>query len=305
MTWIEAIVLGIVQGLTEFLPVSSTAHLRLAQDWMGIDLNDGFWKTYAIVIQLGAVLCLPVYFRRRITEFLRSFPKGKRGDRTIWNHPLSLVILAFAVTAIPCYAIDEWIGENLENLYIIGGALLIGGIVMWIIDVIFGERTATSASADAGAGDQKPRRFTPTTLDMEDMGWKQAMTIGAAQILAAAFPGTSRSMSTIAAGQVVGMSRPAALEFSFFLSIPVMFAATLLKLGQAMLDRSAGGEYAEAMTPHQWGVLAVGFIVSFVVALVVVHWFMGWVRKRGFVSFAIYRIIAGLFVLGWMASRAG
>jgi undecaprenyl-diphosphatase len=124
----------------------------------------------------------------------------------------------------------------------------------------------------------------------------QSVTIGFAQIFAAAFPGVSRSMSTIAAGQVMGLSRPAALEFSFFLSIPVMCAATGLKLTQYVL----GAEQGPPLDWHYGGVLAVGLIVSFVVALGCVHWFMTWVRTRGFTPFAIYRIVAGAAVLIWL-----
>jgi undecaprenyl-diphosphatase len=200
-----SIFLGIIEGLTEFLPVSSTAHLRICEALLRIDLHDGFWKMYTIVIQLGAILALPVYFRERILTFLRTFPRGERGDRTVFTHPLSLTLIAFVVTAIPAWVLTKQIGKNLENLWVMAWALLIGGIIMWIVDVSF-------------------RR--PRTTHMEEMTLPQAVWIGAAQILSAIFPGTSRSMSTIAAGQVAGMSRPAALEFSFFLSMPTMFVAT-------------------------------------------------------------------------------
>lgn len=273
--YVRSVIIGIIEGLTEFLPVSSTAHIRIAQEMLGIDLNDEYWKMYAIVIQLGAILSVLVYFRGRIVEFLKSFPKGKSGDRTIWTHPLSLVILSFAITAGPCLLIDKKIGENLESLLVMGWALVIGGVVMWVVDVAM-------------------RR--PRTLDMQEVTFTQAIAIGAAQILSAAFPGTSRSMSTIAAGQVMGLSRTAALEFSFFLSIPVMFAATGYRLLGTVKD-SLGGTLTYAMDAHRWGVLAVGFVVSFIVALAVIHFFMAWVRTRGFVPFAIYRILAGAFVL--------
>src|SRR5438046_9681239 len=197
--------LCIVEGLTEFLPVSSTAHLRIAEALLHIDLHDGFWKMYTIVIQLGAILALPVYFRERIVTFLRTFPKGERGDRTIFAHPLSLTLIAFVVTAVPAWLLTKQIGKNLENLWVMALALLIGGIVMWIVDAVF---------------------TRPRTMHMEEMTLPQAIWIGAAQILSAVFPGTSRSMSTIAAGQVAGLSRPAALEFSFFLSMPTMVVAT-------------------------------------------------------------------------------
>ncbi len=203
--YLLSIVLGIVEGITEFLPVSSTAHLRICEALLHIDLHDGFWKMYTVVIQLGAILALPVYFWHRILKFISTFPKGERGDRTILTHPISLTLIAFVVTAIPAWALAKVIGKNLENIWVMALALLIGGVVMWIVDVVF-------------------RR--PHTMHMEEMSLPQAIWIGAAQILSAVFPGTSRSMSTIAAGQIAGLSRPAALEFSFFLSMPTMAAAT-------------------------------------------------------------------------------
>src|SRR6201984_3435012 len=110
--------LGVVEGLTEFLPVSSTAHLRIVEALLHINLHDAFWKMYTIVIQLGAILALPVYFRARIIQFVRTFPAGERGDRTIFTHPLSLTLIAFVVTAIPAWALTKQIGKNLENLWV-------------------------------------------------------------------------------------------------------------------------------------------------------------------------------------------
>src|SRR6266850_3177583 len=134
--YLLSIFLGIVEGLTEFLPVSSTAHLRICEALLNIDLHDGFWKMYTIVIQLGAILALPVYFRERILKFLRTFPRGERGDRTILTHPLSLTLIAFVTTAIPAFLLTKVIGKHLESLHIMGTALLIGGVVMWIVDAI-------------------------------------------------------------------------------------------------------------------------------------------------------------------------
>ncbi len=132
-----SIFLGIVEGLTEFLPVSSTAHLRIVEALLHIDLHDGFWKMYTIVIQLGAILALPVYFREQILRFLRTFPKGERGDRTILTNPLSLTLIAFVVTALPAWALTKQIGKNLESLWVMAWALLIGGIIMWVVDATF------------------------------------------------------------------------------------------------------------------------------------------------------------------------
>jgi undecaprenyl-diphosphatase len=275
--YLLSVFLGIVEGLTEFLPVSSTAHLRICEALLHIDLHDGFWKMYTIVIQLGAILALPVYFWHRILEFVRTFPRGERGDRTILTHPLSLTLIAFVVTAGPAWALTKQIGKNLENLWVMAFALLIGGIVMWIVDAVF---------------------TRPRTMDMEEMTLPQAIWIGAAQILSAVFPGTSRSMSTIAAGQVAGLSRPAALEFSFFLSMPTMVAATGYDFLKTVMPRHHEADIAPlAMNLHEWIVLGIGFIVSFFVALGVVVWFMNWVRVRGFVPFAVYRIVLGIGLL--------
>src|SRR2546421_983849 len=275
--YLLSIFLGVVEGLTEFLPVSSTAHLRICEALLHIDLQDGFWKMYTIVIQLGAVLALPVYFWQRIVQFVRTFPRGQRGDRTIFTHPLSLTMIAFVVTAIPAWALAKVIGKNLESLWVMAFALLIGGIVMWIVDAVF------------------PR---PRTMHMEEMTLPQAIWIGAAQILSAVFPGTSRSMSTIAAGQVAGMSRPAALEFSFFLSMPTMVVATGFDFLKTVMPHHHESDIAPlTMNAHQWVVLAIGFVVSFIVALAAVAWFMNWVRSRGFVPFAIYRIVLGVGLL--------
>lgn len=283
-----AVLLGIIEGLTEFLPVSSTAHLRIAEAALGVDLANGYWKMFTIVIQLGAILSLPLYFWRRILDFLETFPSGKEGNRTYFDHPVSLTFIAFFVTAIPAYLMTKIIGKHLESLYIMGASLVIGGVVMWIVDYIYEH----NRSALTALGHQ--------TDTMEDMSIAQSIWIGACQILSAVFPGTSRSMSTIAAGQLAGMSRSAALEFSFFLSIPTMVAATGYDLLKSLRHGEAGSAIGAAPAGGQgWALLAIGFIVSFVVAYGVVAWFMNWVRSRGFVPFAVYRIIAGAMVLIW------
>lgn len=278
--YLISLLLGILEGVTEFLPVSSTAHLRITEALLQMDLHDSFWKMYSIVIQLGAILALPVYFRRRIVDFVSTFPKGEQGDGTFLTHPLSLTLIAFVVTAVPAYLLKKQIGLNLESLVLMAFALIIGGVVMWIIDRIF-------------------RR--PTIDRLEQMSVPGAIWIGAVQILSAVFPGTSRSMCTIAAGQVAGLSRSAALEFSFFLSMPTMAVATgydLLKTIRPGSHDSADVALAPVtMNAHAWLVLGIGFVVSFVVALAVVAWFMRWVRARGFVPFAIYRIVAGVVLL--------
>lgn len=294
--YILSLLLGIVEGVTEFLPVSSTAHLRIAESLLHISLSDGYWKMYSIVIQLGAILCLPVYFRDRIAKFLSTFPGGDRGDRNILTHPLGLTSVAFVVTAIPSYLLTKVIGKNLESLYVMGAALLIGGLVMWAVDA----SKATWEKAGPGAAGSPIR-----TWRMEDMGLGQAIWIGLCQILSAVFPGTSRSMATIAGGQAAGMSRAAALEFSFFLSMPTMVVATGYTLLKSLRGKGENPIGVSQLTSHEWMVLAIGFVVSFLVAYASVAWFMNWVRKRGFAPFAAYRIVVGIAVLVFAARLSG
>ncbi|XZE18999.1 undecaprenyl-diphosphate phosphatase [Pirellulaceae bacterium SH449] len=299
---LSSIIQGIVEGLTEFLPVSSTAHILLTQELLGTDRESPFWKMYTVFIQLGAILSVVVFFRSRLLGFVESFwvawkhskgsariapeavdspsesasSSGEKGSKsaatkTHWlTHPLSLVMLSFVVTAVPCLLIDKLIGDNMESQLVIAIALIVGAIVMIVVDYWFGKN--------------------PTTHSIEEISPKQAIAIGLFQILAAAFPGTSRSMSTIVGGQLFGLSRTAALEFSFFLAIPVMLAAAAFKLLQFMLKHSMP-------TSAEWINLAVGFVVSFIVAYAVIAWFIAWVRTRGFIPFAIYRLLVGTFIL--------
>src|SRR5260221_5291715 len=195
-------------------------------------------------------------------------------------------MIAFVCTAGPAFLLTKVIGKHLESLYVMAVSLLVGGFVMWLVD------------ANCGTPRLGSRHMTER---MEDVSVFQAIWIGICQIASAVFPGTSRSMSTIAAGQVAGMSRTAALEFSFFLSMPTMIAATGYDLLRTMHPKH-GGEPLGRMprNRHGWMVLLIGFVVSFIVALAVVAWFMNWVRRRGFTPFAIYRIVVGIAVLVWV-----
>lgn len=290
--YLVALLVGIVEGLTEFLPISSTAHIILTFALLGMELDNPFWKMFTVVIQLGAILSVVVYFWPRLVEFVRSFiacfeskapteastepPTGTPASIRWWQHPLALVLISFVVTAIPCYLMDELMEDaNLEKPFVIGVAMFLGGIAMLWIDRVFSPKAHTHA--------------------IEQMTMRQAILIGAAQILAAMFPGTSRSMATIAGGQIMGLSRTAALEFSFFLSIPVMFAASGFKLLKFVIKSP------EQIGASQWLTLGIGFATSFIVAFAVIAWFMSWVRSKGFAPFAIYRMIVGLAVILWLS----
>lgn len=267
--YVLAVLLGIVEGVTEFLPVSSTAHLRLTQHFLGVSLEDEYWKLFAIFIQLGAILAVMVIYRRRIAGFLKDALRAADFIRTgaaVFRHPLVLIGLAFVATAIPVFLLKKVVGQNLESLGVMVGSLAVGGVVMIAVDFL------------AGAGRVK---------SVEEMRPWQAIWIGLCQVLSAVFPGTSRSMSTIAAAQVAGLSRAAALEFSFLLAIPIMIVATLFDVIDYLKAEGSAG-----LSTHQIGVMAVGFVVSFVVAYGVVIWFLRFVEKHGFLWFGVYRVLA-------------
>jgi undecaprenyl-diphosphatase len=154
--YLLSVLLGIVEGLTEFLPVSSTAHLRISEALLRIPLGDPYWKMYTIVIQLGAILALLLLFTKRIVDFIRSFPEGENGDRTRWNHPLTLTLAAFLCTAVPALLLTKLIGKHLESIRVMALSLLIGGVVMWAVDFWSGQTD-------------------PSTKDIEEMSLWQAI----------------------------------------------------------------------------------------------------------------------------------
>jgi undecaprenyl-diphosphatase len=286
-----SVLLGIVEGLTEFLPVSSTAHLRIAEALMKIPLDDPYWQMYTIVIQVGAILALCLIYLERIINFFRTFPHGDNDDRNWFNHPISLTFIAFAITSATTLPLRKWSEKNLGSLTAIAIAMLVGGVIMWAIDAWSSRREAF-------------------TTHIEEMTALQAAWIGLCQTTSAIFPGTSRSMSTIAGGQLADLDRPSALEFSFLLSIPTMIAATgwdLLKEIHPSKSAVAAGAAAAhvTMNSERWIVLLIGIVVSFIVALGVVEWFLMWVRKHGFTVFAIYRILIGTALLIWGSKIIG
>lgn len=259
-----AIVLGVVEGVTEFLPISSTGHLLLCQRWMGIDLeNDPFWRLFAIFIQVGAILAVVVYFRARLWALVRTTRAPRRGQAL---SPLWLVLLATVPALVVGKLADEWVDAHMGTPLVIALALGIGGVLMILIE-----------------------KFRPAARieRMEQMSLGQGLFVGCAQVLAILFPGTSRSAATIMGGLAAGMSRHAAAEFSFFLAIPAMFAAS----GYKLLTTKA------PLNGHNTLLLTIGTLVSFLVAWGVIAGFMAFIRRNSFTPFAVYRIVLAAIVI--------
>ncbi len=252
MTTIDAVILGIIEGITEFLPISSTGHLILASTILGIPQNE-FNKTFEIVIQLGAILSVVFLYFERLKR-----------DVELWKR----ILAAFIPTGIIGFLLYKIIKHYLFNPYIVSVSLIVGGIIIILIEKMM-----------KGLSDKKD-------IDISKLSYKQAVFIGIMQSLAT-IPGTSRSAATIIGGLFSGMDRKDAVEFSFLLAIPTMFAAT----GYDLLK---SGVYLE---PNQWHLIAIGFVVSFFSALVAVKSFIAFVSRFSFVGFGVYRIIIGVLFL--------
>lgn len=255
----QAFVLGVVEGVTEYLPVSSTGHLILAGDWLG--LTGPVAATAEIFIQLGAVLAVVWHYRARLWE------AGRRAGGPEGRAFLLPLFVAFLPAAVVGLLLHGWIKAHLFSPLVVAGALVVGGVVILVLERI---------------------HFADTILDAERMPLRTALGIGLVQILAL-IPGTSRSATTILGGYALGCSRRAATEFSFLLAIPVLGSATLYDLYKSR----------ELLTAQDGVMLAVGTVVAFATALVVIRAFLKYVSGHDFRIFAWYRIVFGLAVAWW------
>jgi undecaprenyl-diphosphatase len=264
---IIAIILGIVEGLTEFLPVSSTGHLivfdRILQ-FKELLASADKAELFEVVIQLGAILAIGVLYRKRLMSSLSALLRFSTKDAS-GRLGINLIV-AFLPAAIFGYLFHPFISKYLFSSLVVGITLVVGGIIIIAIE----KKT------------EEDRR----TITLDTMTWRDALVVGLAQVLSL-IPGTSRSAATIMGGLLRGIKRPAATEFSFILAFPVMVAAS----GYEML------KYRHLLTHDMLGMIGIGFVTSFVVALVVVAWFVRYIQRHEFTGFGIYRIVFGAIVL--------
>jgi undecaprenyl-diphosphatase len=265
---LTAILLGIVEGLTEFLPVSSTGHLILASELLGYKAET--WATFNVIIQLGAILAVIVlYWRTFWAVALGVFKAEATSFRFILN-----LLLAFAPSVVIGLLIIDQIEALLGNAQVVAIALVVGGIAILVIEAVV---KAPSVQPGVAA-----------------LPWSKALGIGMLQCLAMV-PGVSRSGATIMGALALGVERRTAAEFSFFLAVPTMLGATTLEVLKNRDDLTSGRV--------DWTLVSVGFVVSFIVAVIVIRWFVGLISRRGFAPFAWYRIIAGSLALVWLLAR--
>ncbi|MEG0961458.1 MAG: undecaprenyl-diphosphate phosphatase [Lachnospiraceae bacterium] len=262
---IKAAIYGIVEGVTEWLPVSSTGHMILLEKIMPMDVTPQFWNMFLVVIQLGAILAVVLLFWKKIFPF--HFTQRKKIDWNIvnlWGKILAACIPAGIVGVL----FDDWLDEHLYNYWVVSIMLMLVGLIFIIVENHNHGRRAVIKSTDK-------------------ITYQVALMIGIFQLIAAVLPGTSRSGATIIGALLIGVSRTVAAEFTFYLAIPVMFGASLLKIIK----------FGLGFTAMEAGILITGMLVSFVVSVVVIRFLMGYIKKHDFKVFGWYRIILGAIVL--------
>ena len=264
---IKAILFGIVEGITEWLPISSTGHMILLNDLIKLNVTDEFYSMFEVVIQLGAILAVVLIYFKEI--FPWGFGKDKKNTKktlNLWGK----ILVACIPAAVLGLLLDDWLDEHLYNSVVVALALIIYGIIFIIIE--------------------RKKVGTRKTKSIDDISYKQAFQVGLFQLLSLV-PGTSRSGSTIIGGLLVGLDRKVAATFTFFLAIPVMVGASLLKILKYFLKTGA------IFTSLEWSILIVGCIVAFIISIVVIKFLMNYIKKHDFQVFGWYRIVLGLLVL--------
>lgn len=266
---LKAIFLGIIEGITEWLPISSTGHMILVDEFLKLDVSEEFKEMFFVVIQLGAIAAVPVMFWDKLYPFSKKKSKEER-KRTLnlWGK----VIVGVLPAAVIGFLLDDFFDEHFYNFPTVAVALVVYGIAFILIEKF-----------------KKNKEYRID--DVHSLTYKDALVIGAFQMLSL-IPGTSRSGSTILGGMLTGVSRVASAEFSFFMAIPIMLGASLLKIGKFIV----GGFTVSGI---EIAILLVGIAVSFIVSLVAIKFLMDFVKKHSFIPFGVYRIILGLVVLGY------
>ena len=277
MIWdyIVALIFGIVEGVTEWLPVSSTGHMIILNEFLMLNVSPEFYDLYLVVIQLGAILAVIVIFWKEIWPFgikNNEHPFSKTGiGRYVMKDKIILwlkIALACVPAAIVGVLFDDWLDEHLYNYFVVAIALIVFGVAFIVVEYLMKNRN-------------------PVIKTVNQLNWGHALAIGLFQLLAAIFPGASRSGSTIVGSIAIGIKREAAAKFTFFLAIPVMFGASLLKIVK----------YDGGVTAHEVGLLLVGMVTAFLVSLLIIKKLMAFIRNHTFSCFGWYRIGLGLLVL--------
>lgn len=266
---IKAIIIGIIEGITEWLPISSTGHMILVDEFLELSISDEFKKMFFVVIQLGAILAVPVVFWKKLWPFVRGkSTQERKATLTLWCK----VIVGVLPAAVIGLLFDDWFDEHFYNYVVVAVALIVYGAAFLIIERSRGKR-----------------EYEYSVTDIDDLKYSDAIKIGLFQTLAL-IPGTSRSGSTILGGMLCGVNRTVSAEFSFFMAIPVMLGASLLKTLKFLISGFVA-------TKTEILILVIGITVSFIVSLASIRFLMDFVKRHSFSVFGVYRMILGIIIL--------
>ena len=268
---LKSILFGIVEGVTEWLPVSSTGHMILLNEFVKLNVSPEFWDLFLVVIQLGAILAVVILFWKTIWPFKKVKTRSGK-TKIIFRQSILILWLKVLVACIPAAVVgilfDDWIDEHFYNPTVVSIMLILVGVLFIIIETV-------------------NKNKVPRVDRLRDLTFKDAFLIGLFQLIAAIFPGTSRSGATILGGLMIGVSRTVASKFTFILAIPVMFGASLLKIVK----------YGFRFSGYELIILAIGMLVAFLVSILIISFLMSYIRKHDFRIFGVYRIILGALVL--------
>lgn len=272
---LKAIFLGIIEGITEWLPISSTGHMILFDEFVKLNVSEDFKEMFFVVIQLGAILAVPTLFWQRLWPFSKS--KSKEEKKSVLSLWLKVIVGAVPA-AIIGFIFDDILDEYLYTPWVVAAALVVYGIAFIVIEKL------------------KAKKDTPFRVEsVNDLTYKDALVIGAFQVLSL-IPGTSRSGSTILGGMLTGVSRVASAEFSFFMAIPIMLGASLLKIAKFIY----GGT---SVTGFEIALLLIGIVVAYIVSVAVIKFLMDFVKRHSFTAFGVYRIVLGLILISYFSIR--
>lgn len=275
---LKAVLFGVVEGITEWLPISSTGHMILLNEFVKLNVSSQFWDMFLVVIQFGAILAVILLYWKTIWPL--GIYRHRKRTRIVWKKDtLSLwgkTIVACVPAGVVGVLLDDWLDEHLYNWLVVAIMLILVGVAFLVVEKVMKDRK-------------------PQITELKDLGMKQALIIGMFQLIAAVFPGTSRSGATIIGGLMIGVSRTVAAEFTFILAIPVMAGASLLKMLK----------FGFHFTGMETAVLGTGMVVAFVVSVIVIRFLMGYIRKHDFKPFGWYRIVLGALVIVYFALIRG
>lgn len=275
---LKAVLFGVVEGITEWLPISSTGHMILLNEFVKLNVSSQFWDMFLVVIQFGAILAVILLYWKTIWPL--GIYRHRKRTRIVWKKDtLSLwgkTIVACIPAGVVGVLLDDWLDEHLYNWLVVAIMLILVGVAFLVVEKVMKDRK-------------------PQITELKDLGMKQALIIGMFQLIAAVFPGTSRSGATIIGGLMIGVSRTVAAEFTFILAIPVMAGASLLKMLK----------FGFHFIGMEAAILGAGMVVAFVVSVIVIRFLMGYIRKHDFKPFGWYRIALGALVIVYFALIRG